>query len=106
ANRLILVFGLVFIVAGLAFKLGAVPFHMWVPDVYHGAPTAVTLLLGAAPKLAVFAIVVRMLIEGLPAMAFDWQQMLMVLAVLSMVIGNITAIAQKIGGALCRVEWS
>lgn len=94
ANRLILVFGLVFIVAGLAFKLGAVPFHMWVPDVYHGAPTAVTLLLGAAPKLAVFAIVVRMLIEGLPTMAFDWQQMLMVLAVLSMVIGNVTAIAQ------------
>src|SRR5690606_22550966 len=95
ANRLILVFGLVFIVAGLAFKLGAVPFHMWVPDVYHGAPTAVTLLLGAAPKLAVFAIVVRMLIEGLPTMAIDWQQMLMVLAVLSMVIGNVTAIAQS-----------
>ena len=93
-DRLILVFGLVFIVAGLAFKLGAVPFHMWVPDVYQGAPTAVTLLLGAAPKLAIFAIVVRILIEGVPVMAFDWQQMLMVLAVLSMAIGNITAIAQ------------
>ncbi len=93
-DQLILVFGLVFIVAGLAFKLGAVPFHMWVPDVYQGAPTAVTLLLGAAPKLAVFAIVVRLLIEGVPSMAIDWQQMLMVLAVLSMVLGNVTAIAQ------------
>ena len=94
ANRLILVFGLVFIVAGLAFKLGAVPFHMWVPDVYQGAPTAVTLLLGAAPKLAIFAMVVRVLIEGLPALVLDWQQMLMVMAVLSMAIGNITAISQ------------
>ena len=94
ANRLVLVFGLVFLVAGLAFKLGVVPFHMWVPDVYQGAPTAVTLLLGGAPKLATFAIVVRLLVEALPMLAFDWQQMLMVLAVLSMAIGNITAIAQ------------
>jgi NADH-quinone oxidoreductase subunit N len=94
ANRTILVFGLVFVVAGLAFKLGVVPFHMWVPDVVQGAPTAVTLLLGGAPKLATFAMVIRILVEGLPAMAFDWQQMLLVLAVLSLAVGNITAIAQ------------
>jgi NADH-quinone oxidoreductase subunit N len=90
----ILVFGLVFVVAGLAFKLGAVPFHMWVPDVYQGSPTPVTLLLGAAPKLATFAICVRLLVEGLLPMANDWQQMLMILAVLSLAIGNLTAIAQ------------
>ncbi len=94
ANSTILVFGLVFVVAGLAFKLGVVPFHMWVPDVVQGAPTAVTLLLGGAPKLATFAMVIRLLVEGLPAMAFDWQQMLLVLAVLSLAVGNITAIAQ------------
>jgi NADH-quinone oxidoreductase subunit N len=95
ANRTILVFGLVFVVAGLAFKLGAVPFHMWVPDVYQGSPTAVTLLLGGAPKLATFAMTIRILAEALPAMSFDWQQMLMVLAVLSLAFGNITAIAQS-----------
>jgi len=89
-----LVFGVVFLVAGLAFKLGAVPFHMWIPDVYQGAPTAVTLLLGGAPKLAAFAICFRLLVEGVLLLAIDWQQMLMVLAVLSMAIGNITAIAQ------------
>jgi NADH-quinone oxidoreductase subunit N len=94
ANPTILVFGLVFIVAGLAFKLGAVPFHMWVPDVYQGSPTAVTLLLGGAPKLAAFAMVLRILVEGLLPMAYDWQQMLMVLAVASLAIGNLTAIAQ------------
>jgi NADH-quinone oxidoreductase subunit N len=90
----VLVFGIVFVVAGLAFKLGAAPFHMWVPDVYQGAPTGVTLLLGAAPKLAAFAICIRLLVEGLLPMAVDWQQMLTVLAVLSMAIGNITAIVQ------------
>ena len=94
ANRTILVFGVVFVVAGLAFKLGVVPFHMWVPDVYQGAPTAVTLLLGAAPKLATFAITLRLLVEGLLPLAFDWQQMLLILAVLSLAIGNITAIVQ------------
>lgn len=94
ANKTILVFGVVFLVAGLAFKLGVVPFHMWVPDVYHGAPTAVTLLLGGAPKLAAFAICFRVLVEGLFPLAVDWQQMLIVLAVMSMVIGNVTAIAQ------------
>jgi NADH-quinone oxidoreductase subunit N len=86
ANKTILVFGIVFLVAGLAFKLGVVPFHMWVPDVYHGAPTAVTLLLGGAPKLAAFAITFRLLVEGLFAQAVDWQQMLVVLAVLSMAL--------------------
>lgn len=93
-NRMVLVFGIVFVVAGLAFKLGAAPFHMWVPDVYQGAPTSVTLLLGGAPKLAAFAICIRLLVEGLWTMAIDWQQMLTVMAVVSMAIGNITAIAQ------------
>ncbi|OGB23004.1 MAG: NADH-quinone oxidoreductase subunit N [Burkholderiales bacterium RIFCSPLOWO2_02_FULL_57_36] len=93
-NKTVLVFGLVFLVSGLAFKLGVVPFHMWVPDVYQGAPTAVTLLLGGAPKLAAFAICMRLLVEGLWSLAIDWQQMLIVLAVMSMAIGNITAIAQ------------
>lgn len=93
-DRTVLVFGVVFVVAGLAFKLGAVPFHMWVPDVYQGAPTPVTLLLGGAPKLAAFAITFRLLVEGMLPLAIDWQQMLMVLAVLSIIIGNVTAIAQ------------
>jgi NADH-quinone oxidoreductase subunit N len=93
-NKTILVFGVVFLVAGLAFKLGVVPFHMWVPDVYQGAPTSVTLLLGGAPKLAAFAVCIRLLVEGLLPLAVDWQQMLTVLAVASMVIGNVTAIAQ------------
>jgi NADH-quinone oxidoreductase subunit N len=94
ANRTILVFGLVFIVAGLGFKLGAVPFHMWIPDVYQGAPSAITLVVGGAPKLAAFAIVFRLLVEGMIALAFDWQQMLMILAVLSLALGNLAAIAQ------------
>ncbi len=94
AGETLLVFGLVFIVAGLAFKLGAVPFHMWVPDVYHGAPTAVTLFIGSAPKIAAFAFVMRLLVEGLQGMVQDWQGMLVIMAVLSMAIGNITAIAQ------------
>ena len=90
----VLVFGLVFIVAGLAFKLGAVPFHMWVPDVYEGAPTVVTLLIAGAPKLAAFAIVMRLLVDGLLPLAIDWQQMLAVLAVGSLLVGNLAAIAQ------------
>ncbi len=90
----VLVFGLVFIVAGLGFKLGAVPFHMWVPDVYQGAPTAITLMIGGAPKLAAFAITMRLLVEGLLPLAVDWQQMLLVLAVGSLLIGNFAAIAQ------------
>ncbi len=90
-----LVFGLVFVVCGLAFKLGVVPFHMWIPDVYHGAPTAVTLVLGTGPKLAAFAMAMRLLVNGLLELAADWQQMLAILAVLSMAVGNITAIAQS-----------
>ncbi len=93
-KSLLLVFGLVFVIAGIAFKLGVVPFHMWIPDVYEGAPTPVTLFLGTAPKLSGFAIAFRMLVEGMEIMVADWQQMLMVLAVLSMAIGNIVAIAQ------------
>lgn len=90
----VLMLGLVFLVAGLAFKLGVVPFHMWVPDVYHGAPTAITLMIGGAPKLAAFAIVIRLLVQGLLPMVVDWQQMLAVLAVMSLLIGNLAAIAQ------------
>jgi len=93
-NKEVLTFGIVFVVAGLAFKLGAVPFHMWVPDVYHGAPTAVTLLIGGAPKLAAFAIVIRLLVEGMSGVAVDWQQMFIVMAVASLVVGNLAAIAQ------------
>jgi len=90
----VLVFGLVFVVAGLAFKLGVVPFHMWVPDVYQGAPTAVTLMIAGAPKLAAFAITIRLLVEGLLPMAIDWQQMLALLALASLLVGNLAAIAQ------------
>ena len=90
----VLVFGLVFVVAGLAFKLGVVPFHMWIPDVYQGAPTAVTLLIGGAPKLAAFAITIRLLVDGLLPLAIDWQQMLAVLAIGSLLVGNLAAIAQ------------
>ncbi len=94
ASKAALVLGTVFIVAGLAFKLGAVPFHMWVPDVYQGAPTAVTLLIGGAPKFAAFAITIRLLVEGMLGLAPDWQQMLIVLAVSSLAVGNLAAIAQ------------
>jgi len=87
-------FGLVFLIAGLAFKLGAVPFHMWVPDVYQGSPTAVTLVLAAAPKLAAFAITLRILVVGLGDLTGDWQPMLLILAFLSLAIGNLTAIMQ------------
>jgi NADH-quinone oxidoreductase subunit N len=93
-NRTVLVFGLVFVVAGLAFKLGVVPFHMWIPDVYHGAPTAVTLFIGSAPKLAAFAIAMRVLVTGLAELAEHWQVMLMILSALSIALGNLAAIAQ------------
>ena len=93
-NHLVMAFGLVFIVAGLAFKLGVVPFHMWVPDVYQGAPTAVTLMIAAAPKLAAFALLFRLLVNTLLPLLGDWQPMLVLLAVLSLVVGNVTAIAQ------------
>ncbi|AHG64520.1 NADH-quinone oxidoreductase subunit N [Advenella mimigardefordensis DPN7] len=94
AGEMTLVLGTVFVVAGLAFKLGAVPFHMWIPDVYQGAPTAITLTIGAAPKLAALAITLRLLIEGLNGVALSWQPMLIILAVLSLAIGNLTAIMQ------------
>lgn len=93
-NMDVLRFGLVFLVAGLAFKIGVVPFHMWIPDVYHGAPTAITLLIGSAPKLAGFAMAIRLLVDGLPTLAVEWQQMLMLLAILSIALGNVVAIAQ------------
>ncbi len=91
----VLVVGLVFLVVGIAFKLGAVPFHMWVPDVYEGAVTPVTLFIGSAPKIAAFAMLMRLLVDGLGALHGDWQQMLIILAVLSMGIGNVVAIAQS-----------
>ena len=90
----VLVLGLVFVVCGLAFKFGVVPFHMWIPDVYQGAPTAITLMIGGAPKLAAFAMTIRLLVEGLLPLAVDWQQMLMVLAIGSLLIGNLAAVAQ------------
>jgi NADH-quinone oxidoreductase subunit N len=93
-NKIVLTFGLVFLVSGMAFKLGVVPFHMWIPDVYHGAPTAMTLLIGGAPKLAAFAMAMRLLVNGLLDLAVDWQQMLTILSVLSMAVGNLAAIAQ------------
>jgi NADH-quinone oxidoreductase subunit N len=94
SNRAILVFGLVFLVAGIAFKLGVVPFHMWIPDVYHGAPTAVTLFISTAPKLAAFAMALRLLVSGMFDLAEQWQTMLMIMAVLSIGVGNLAAIAQ------------
>ena len=94
-NRTLLVLGLVFVVSGIAFKLGVVPYHMWVPDVYHGAPTPITLLIGTAPKLAAFAFTLRVLAGALKGLEFDWQGMLVVLALLSMVLGNLIAIAQS-----------
>lgn len=94
AGRLALVFGVVFVVSGLAFKLTAAPFHMWTPDVYQGAPTTVTLIIAAAPKLAAVAVTLRVLIEALHGIALDWQPMLLLLAVLSLVVGNFTALVQ------------
>lgn len=93
-NETILSFGLVFLIIGIGFKFGAVPFHMWLPDVYHGAPTAMTLFIAAAPKIAAFAMLVRLLVEGLIDLHSHWQDMLIMLAVLSMIVGNVVAIAQ------------
>lgn len=101
AKRSVLTFGLVFIVSGVAFKLGVVPFHMWIPDVYDGAPSAVTLFIGSGPKLAAFAMAMRLLVGALQPLSGDttqfqsgWQDMLIILSVLSMAIGNLAAIAQ------------
>lgn len=92
--NVVAVLGMVFVVVGMSFKLGAVPFHMWIPDIYQGSPTAVTLFLGAAPKIAAFGMIIRLLIQGLETLYLDWQQLLAIMAVLSMVIGNVAAIAQ------------
>jgi NADH-quinone oxidoreductase subunit N len=94
-NETILSFGVVFLVIGIGFKFGAVPFHMWLPDVYHGAPTAMTLFIAAAPKIAAFAMLIRLLAEGLIDLQHYWQDMLVMLAVLSMIVGNVVAIAQS-----------
>ena len=93
-QNIVLILGLVFVMVGVSFKLGAVPFHMWVPDVYQGAPTPVTLFIGTAPKLAAFAMLMRLLVEGLPGLQAEWNQILMLLAVLSIGVGNIVAISQ------------
>ncbi len=95
SDNVVLMLGLAFIVVGLGFKLGAVPFHMWVPDVYHGAPTSVTLYIGTAPKIAAFAMIMRLLVEGMGDLHDYWQDMLVVLALLSIALGNVIAIAQK-----------
>jgi NADH-quinone oxidoreductase subunit N len=94
ANATLAAFGLVFVVAGIAFKLGAAPFHMWIPDVYHGAATPTTIIIGGAPKLAAFVFIMRLLATGLQGMTGDWQQMLVFLALVSMAVGNVVAIAQ------------
>ncbi|OMW11066.1 NADH:ubiquinone oxidoreductase subunit N, partial [Burkholderia pseudomallei] len=94
-NDAVLLFGVIFIVAGVAFKLGAVPFHMWVPDVYQGAPTAMTLFVGGGPKVAAFAWGLRFLVMGLLPLAVDWQEMLVILAALSLIVGNLTGIVQR-----------
>lgn len=94
ADNVVLLLGMVFLIVGLAFKLGAVPFHMWIPDVYHGAPTAVTIYIGTAPKIAAFAMMMRVLVDGMGGMHAHWQDILIIMAVLSMGVGNIIAIAQ------------
>ena len=94
SNHMFLVYGMIFLIIGIAFKLGAAPFHTWVPDVYQGAPTSVTLFISTAPKLAAFAMAMRVLVDGLMPLVSDWQSILMILAVLSMAIGNVIAIAQ------------
>jgi NADH-quinone oxidoreductase subunit N len=93
-DDLVLAFGLVFLVAGMGFKLGVAPFHMWVPDIYQGAPSAVTLFISSAPKLAAFAFTMRILVDGMQPAIEDWQGMLVVMAVLSLAIGNLAAIMQ------------
>jgi NADH-quinone oxidoreductase subunit N len=94
ATNQVLIFGLVFVVIGIGFKFGAVPFHMWVPDTYQGAPNPVVLFLGSAPKIAAFALAFRLLVDGMGALHAEWQGMLVILAIISMAVGNIVAIAQ------------
>ncbi|MGD8566683.1 MAG: NADH-quinone oxidoreductase subunit NuoN [Gammaproteobacteria bacterium] len=94
SKNIVLVLGMVMTIAGMAFKLGAVPFHMWIPDIYHGAPTAVTLYIGSAPKMAAFAMIMRLLVEGMGDLHAQWQDILIIMAILSMGVGNVIAIAQ------------
>jgi len=94
-QQLILVFGLVFIIAGIAFKLGAAPFHMWVPDVYQGAPTPVTLFVGGAPKIAALGMAIRLLVDAMPHLVVQWHEILVIIAILSITLGNIVAIVQS-----------
>lgn len=93
-NQMLTIFGMVFMIVGIAFKLGAVPFHMWVPDVYHGAPTSVTLYIASAPKIAAFAMLMRILVDGMLTIQAQWQDILIILSIASMGIGNVVAIAQ------------
>jgi NADH-quinone oxidoreductase subunit N len=93
-NHLMIIFALVFVIAGLAFKLGAAPFHLWAPDVYQGAPTSVTLFIGSAPKIATLGMLIRLLVDAMPAIHVEWQQLLIIVALLSMAVGNIVAIVQ------------
>jgi NADH-quinone oxidoreductase subunit N len=95
ADKTVLLFGLVFLVAGISFKLGVAPFHMWVPDVYQGSPTAVTLILSSAPKLAAFALAMRLLAGALPELAGHWQTMLLFVVAISIVLGNLAALIQR-----------
>lgn len=95
SGNLLIVFGLVFISVGVVFKLGGVPFHMWVPDVYHGAPASVTLLISTAPKVAAFGLAVRLFVDALPGFHMQWQHILIVVSLLSMGLGNFVAIAQS-----------
>lgn len=94
SGQVLLIFGLVFVITGIFFKLGAAPFHMWAPDVYEGAPTSVTLFLGTAPKIAAFALIIRLLVDAMPALNHQWQQVIIVIAIASMAWGNIVAIVQ------------
>ncbi|MDH3788119.1 MAG: NADH-quinone oxidoreductase subunit NuoN, partial [Xanthomonadales bacterium] len=94
SDNYLLIFGLVFLVVGLAFKLGVVPFHMWIPDVYQGAPVATTLFIASVPKMAAFAMAFRLLQTGLSDLQHDWSQMISILVVLSIILGNLAAIAQ------------
>lgn len=94
-QQLILIFGLVFLIAGIAFKFGAAPFHMWVPDIYQGAPTSVTLFIGSAPKIAALGMAIRLLVDSMPELTTQWQQVLIVIAIASIALGNIVAIVQS-----------
>ena len=94
SDDVMLILGLIFIIVGIGFKLGVVPFHMWIPDVYQGAPTSVVLFIGTAPKVAAFAFIMRLLVDGFQALAVSWSDMLTIFAILSMGLGNILAIAQ------------